>query len=335
MKNLGWIYTFIVGLGLVVILIMIGVSGYNYLIKGNISQGKGDSVGSSKGQSNAYPYFSDIDEKRADKKSKFGEKEMIEELWKNQKYIYSQQDNLLADVRQEANNSIEKITSELNFWVAILAFLGVLVPIAITHKGEGEARNWLDKKESVYEEKIRNALIGIELKGKQLSDLSVRSLSDLSRWSKETEDKLERSRKEQERLIQELRTQRDVETLASIRNNRYIETDEELRKAYTDTARHLLGRFLKNLKPQIDHYAETDDGIEKHDLTRMSMLFFDVLNNLKLNHTDPSRPRSLMLAEESVKQLIKELLKDMPDPHALLDQYKEIKISVTRVINQL
>lgn len=336
MKSPGFIYSWIVVIGLVLILVLIGLAGYNALFnKSDVCECKKSSAIGKEEFNAEYPYFADIDKKLEDTAIQIGDTCMIEELWNNQKYIYSQQDNLLADVRQETNNLIDKVTSELNFWVAVLAFLGVLVPIAITHKGEREARIWLEKKETIYEEKIRNSIIGIELKSKQLSELSSRSLSDLTRWRSDTEEKIAKTNKEQKRLIQELRIQRDVDTLASIRNNRFIESDYELRKAYSETAILLIERFMSYFKINIENYSKTLDRKEKQDLTRMSMLFFDVLNNLKLNYTDPTRPRTLMMAEESVKNLIKELLVEMPDTETLQNQYAEIKKSVTRVLNKL
>lgn len=289
-----------------------------------------------------YPYFDDIDEQLKQKTLNLGDSQMIEELWKNQKYLYSQRDNLLADVRQETNNSIEKITSELNFWVAILAFLGVLVPIAITHRGEREARNWLEKqasllekKESIYDEKIRTAIAGSSLKIKEWSEQRAKILSDLSCRFDDTTNKLDCRDREQKKLIEELKLQRDVEMMTSIRNNRFIETESELRQAYNETARDLIKRFLLYLDNQIQNYIEDPEHSDKHDLTTMSILFFDVINNLKLSHTDPSRPRILYQAEDSIKELIKILLDVLPSKEAVQQIIGKVKINVGTVLNKL
>ena len=332
------IFTWESRVGLVLILILIIVSGSGPVVS-MISSWCKDSASTCRCDSTKlsihYPYFTDIDEKLEKKKFRYGDSVMIENLWKNQKYIFSQQDNLLADVRQETNNSIEKITSELNFWVAILAFLGVLVPIAITHKGENEARNWLEKKESVYDEKIRNAVVGMQLKIKEQSEQNSRIFEELKEWKANSDKEFKARGEEQEQLIQELKLQREVETMNCIRNNRFIETDNELKLAYDNIAKQLVGDFLNYLKKNIDKYSTDNDQDVKKVLIRMSMLFFDVLYSLKLNHTDPVRPRALYLAEDSVKSLIKELLIAIPDRDNLKAIFKDVNKNVARVLDKL
>lgn len=290
----------------------------------------------------SYPYFEDIDEQLKNNTFQRGDSGMIEELWKNQKYLYSQNDNLLADVRQETNNAIEKLTAELNFWIAILAFLGVLVPIAITHKGEREARNWLEKqeslmekKESIYEDKIRTAIIGNSLKIKEWSDQKSKMMTDLSEWKEETEEKLNSKEKEQEKLINALKIQRDVEMLTSIRNNRFIENDNDLKKAYNETARNLIESFLIYLNNQLQDYLKEKTKSNKQDLIRMSILLFDVINNVKLSHTDPSRPRILYQAEDAIKSFIKILLEGIPPASTLEKDFSEIMKYIGLVLNRL
>lgn len=282
------------------------------------------------------PYFRDLDDQlQKNKNQQKANSLIIEELWKNQKYLYSERENILADVRQETNNSIEKITSELNFWVAILAFLGVLVPIAITHKGEKEARIWLEKKESIYDEKIRNSMVSINLKMKEWSDQKTKMLEDLSSWQNKTNKDFQKQEKEQKSLIEELKLQRDVEMMTSIRNNRFIETDNELRKAYAENARLLIGKFLIYLDNQTKDYNKTPASDQKYKLMLMSTLFFDVINNLKMSHTEPSRPRILYQAEDAIKKYIKELLEVSPDSSILEQRYSEISKYIKALLNRM
>lgn len=51
-------------------------------------------------------------------------------LLTNQKNLYERQGDLVADIRQETNNNLDKMSAWLAFWITVLGFIGVACPIA-------------------------------------------------------------------------------------------------------------------------------------------------------------------------------------------------------------
>lgn len=89
----------------------------------------------------------DINHKRASKTPNRldGEKYIftrndIENLKKAQKTLIARQDRMVDDLRQETNNTINKVNGWLSFWMGIMAILGVFVPIALQFKLYRETR---------------------------------------------------------------------------------------------------------------------------------------------------------------------------------------------------
>lgn len=54
--------------------------------------------------------------------------EMMKKVLANQKYIIDQQEDIILDIRQEANNIIDKQAMWLSFWIGVIAIFGVLTP---------------------------------------------------------------------------------------------------------------------------------------------------------------------------------------------------------------
>lgn len=66
----------------------------------------------------------------------------------NQKQIVGRQDDLIADLRQESNNNIEKTTAWATFWITVMAFVGTLIPALLsvwTHHRDEIAMDKLEK----------------------------------------------------------------------------------------------------------------------------------------------------------------------------------------------
>lgn len=65
--------------------------------------------------------------------------------------LESQQENALADIRQESNNIINKFNGWLGFWIAILAIFGGVIPLVIQYvlkqKAEKEYRQMFEEME--------------------------------------------------------------------------------------------------------------------------------------------------------------------------------------------
>ncbi len=67
----------------------------------------------------------------------------------------------------------------------------------------------------------------------------------------------------------------------------------------------------------------------------MCMLCYDMLRNITLDHTGPTRPRYLYKAEDSIKQLIHELMKDIPDSEKVAEIFKHAKIEINNALGRL
>lgn len=65
----------------------------------------------------------------------------ISKIQKTQKILLMRQDQLTDDIRQETNNIINKMNGWLGFWMAVMAILGVFVPIALQIKLYRENRD--------------------------------------------------------------------------------------------------------------------------------------------------------------------------------------------------
>lgn len=249
-----------------------------------------------------FPYFTDMDNAVADTVDPVSDRELIGELWRNQRHIHNTQADLLADVRQETNNSLEKITSELNFWIAILAFLGVFVPIALTYKGEKDFKSRFEESNRNNKERLNTYIESVNHRISELTDGYSKKSGDFDRRKKEYED-----------LNSQLDLLIDSSTLSSIRNNRYLEDEAQIDAAYRHLAFNSIRKFIVNFDKAIEDGNVLKEKEKKWTLVRLSMLYYDMLRNLTLSHTGSTRPRYLDAAENAAKLLIQELVKDSPD----------------------
>lgn len=67
----------------------------------------------------------------------------------NQSNLIKRQDELINDIRQETNNNLDKMSTWLSFWIAIMALLGTLLPIALSfidHYRDEKLRDELSKR---------------------------------------------------------------------------------------------------------------------------------------------------------------------------------------------
>ncbi len=340
-----------------------------------------------------YPYFTDLDSMVNKEVSPYVDSrpdyKLLKELWNNQQCLNSQRDNILADVRQETNNSIEKISTELNFWVAIIAILGVLVPIAITYRGERDANERLSRKENLDNEKLKNFKDNLDqqISGwkQNISDIDIKinhRLTELNEWKRESDLQLGKSKtdldswkeckskeleirskdyiekignslqsiekewdsiksetdanKETSDLIkQELNLQMSTSSLASIRNNRFLETESEIKTAYNRMAHHTIKSYFKLFDVLLEKDKEFKDEENKWNMIRMSMQFYEILHNLTLSHIDPVRPRYLYDGQEAVKHLIKDLMENFPQYETIQTQFNTVKQRTEVILHKI
>lgn len=268
-----------------------------------------------------YPYFTDVDKKLSDTVNPVSDRELLRELWHNQRHIHNMQADLLADVRQETNNSLEKITSELNFWIAVLALIGVFVPIAITYKGERDYKIRLEENIKNSKDRIASYIGRLNLRISKWNERLVRNEEEYKKLS----EKLTESQKAYHELHRQLDLEIDVCTLSSVHNNRFLENDRQTETAYRQLSDRTIRKFLRIFEETISDGNKIKDDDSKWSLTQMCMLYYDMLRNLTLDHSGPTRPRYLYAAEENIKRLIQELMKEIPDIGTVRNIFKDVK----------
>lgn len=264
-----------------------------------------------------YPNFQDIDELK--KKKSYSDKEMIEIMWENQKVLNSRYDNILADIRQESNNTIEKVTAELNFWVAVLAFLGVLVPIAITFKGDKDLKDRFESKMNVHESRLN---IFLKSAGHEIQGWKDKYFEILSRGE------------EIDVMKEELELEMNSICLTSIRNNRLLESQSDLLRAQRILSHETIRKFLTFFEKEIfnnDNYRSPD---KKWKLIKYSMQFYDMLRTLSIDFHGSTRPRYIIQAEDAAKKMIIVLMDEFPDEGTIKNQFAELLKRTKRILNE-
>lgn len=144
-------------------------------------------------------------------------------LRNNQMVLIQRQADLINDIRQETNNIIDKFNAWLAFWLAVMALLGVVVPIALQYRLGINQKEELEREEN----RLRDCTVKIEREGDSnkifvqsaVKDIKeeIRNIQSLrEQWKKQWENKLEKNT-----II--LRLQTDVSTLMIWWKNRLQE----------------------------------------------------------------------------------------------------------------
>ena len=265
-----------------------------------------------------YPDFEDVDELRKHKWYK--DKELLEIIWKNQKTLNSRYDNILADIRQESNNTIEKVSAELNFWVAILAFLGVLVPIAITYKGDRALKDMFEAKAKDQDLRLR---LFLESAGNRVSS-----------WQEKYQEIL-RNEKKINKMKEELNLEMNSICLTSIRNNRLLESQTDLQIAHRYLVYETIKRFLRFFEEAINdssNYSSTDS---KWNLVKYSMQYYDMLRTLSIDDPKSKRTRHFSNGEDAAKEMILILMSDFPDETKIKEQFVKVKDTTKLILKRI
>lgn len=278
-----------------------------------------------------YPYFTDIERNLSDTVNAVSDRVLITELWHNQRHIHNMQADLLADVRQETNNSLEKITSELNFWIAILALIGVFVPIAITYKGERDFKDRMNQAIQNINERIN---LRIRVVGQQCSEWEERVNKCDTKYNELSKELTDRAEKYIE-IQQQIDLETDVCTMSSVRNNRFLENDRQTEEAYRQLSERAIKKFIRIFDESIRNDKKLKDEDSKWHLTKMCMLCYDMLRNITLDHSGPTRPRYLYSAEESIKQLINELMKEIPDYEKVCKIFRNVDATYGNALERM
>lgn len=265
-----------------------------------------------------YPEFEDIDEMRKEKW--YTDKEMIDIIWKNQKVLNSRYDNMLADLRQESNNAIEKVSAELNFWVAVLAFLGVLVPIAVTFKGENDLK---ERFESKFEDLNLRLSTFLKSAGYQVNS-----------WHDKFQEILSSSKKI-DKMKKELDLEMNSICLTSIRNNRLLESQSDLLMAQRFLAHETIKKFLKFFEEEIYNEANYQSSDKKWNLVKYSMQYYDMLRTLSVDYQGRVKQREFNNGEKAAKNMVLTLMEDFPDEESIKTQFAEVKKTTKTILKNI
>lgn len=276
-----------------------------------------------------YPYFTDIENRMKD--TTIDERTLIQELWNNQKNLDSMRTDLMSDIRQETNNNIDKVTSELNFWVAILAMIGVFVPIALTYKGERDFKDKFEKTEKFTKQRIDTYLSSTNYRLKEKEESIDKKIGEFNQW----EETFKELKEKYDGLDEDLNLEMSLSSIASIRNNRILESNNDLKSAYLRLAIQPMKRFLRIFEKTLENKEALTSEETKWNLIKMSFQMYDILRNLTYDHSGPTRPRYLYQGEESVKKMIKELMNELPSMETVKSLLEDVKNNVRIIIERI
>lgn len=226
------------------------------------------------------------------------EDEIREILWENEKYLYSQQESKLADLRQETNNTIEKNNSWLAFWIATLAFLGVLVPIGLNHRFEGKRDEDLNRfKESIQRD--------VDLKKDQINyQITASRDGEIER-----NNQFKKFKAEEQELQQNLQLQLSLNSLISIKYNRLIPESPETKITYYNLVKQALNIFetyiQQKFSPQETPFTEEERWFWIH----ICVQIFEIATAIQLEASGTIRTREINKIEDEIKVLIRTLIR--------------------------
>lgn len=270
-----------------------------------------------------YPQFEKLN-KYLNGEVNLTDREVLKLIIANQKAINKDRDNILADARQNTNDSIEKMTAELNFWVAIIAILGVLIPIAMTFKSGQENRDVIKD----YITQSRN-------NDKQYKE----SLGFMvSQWR----DSVYENRKEYDRLKKdildlerELKIEMNLNSIASVRNTRLLEVNSELRRVYHNFVSDSVQEYIRQFDDVLHDRMKIRDRELRWTLVKMTLQIYDVIRNLSLNQSGHTRPRYLDRAEDAVRQLLDVLIGSIIDVQQIEGRFHEVKTHLRQILERI
>ena len=230
----------------------------------------------------------------------------------------------MADARQNTNDSIEKMTAELNFWVAIIAVLGVLVPIALTFKTGQENKD-------VIQHYITQSKEG----NKQYTEsLNFR----VTQWSQEVssnQQEYEKLKKDIGELERELKIEMNLNSIASVRNTRLLEVNSDLRRVYHNFVSDSVQEYIQ----LFDDILRDRDIIRNRELrwklVKMTLQLYDVIRNLSLNQSGHTRPRYLDRAEDAVRQLLGVLIGSVMDIGVIRERFCEVRGHLRQILERV
>lgn len=271
----------------------------------------------------SYPQFEKLNE-YIKNSGTLSDNEVLELIIRNQEAISEDRDNILADARQNTNDSIEKMTAELNFWVAIIAILGVLIPIALTFKSGQENKGLIES----YITQSRD-------NDKQYREsLNFR----VSQWDESVNDnrvEYNRLKKDIEDLERQLKIEMNLNSIASVRHTRLLEVNSDLRRVYHNFVADSVQEYIQQFEDVLQDRHKIRDRELRWKLVKITLQLYDVIRNLSLNQSGHTRPRYLDKAEEAVRQLLDVLIGSIIDARLVSERFREVRCHLRQILERI
>lgn len=202
----------------------------------------------------------------------------------------------IDDARQETNNIINKVNGWISFWIAMLAFVGGLIPalIAVKNAEEGE------KKLGQYKEDLQL------LFDKQVKLIKDECFKDVSAWKVEE--------KELRQLQRKLTLENEKNKIISVVNTLITSVTPSIIKCHPnrkEVVRIFLGELRKNYSSFIDslrNNLSTDSIIDYTDEAIMVLIHVEVgLIKARTVYTDCSINREFETLLPQIKNTIERI----------------------------
>lgn len=224
------------------------------------------------------------------------EKEFREMIWNNQRALYAQQESHLADIRQETNNVIEKSNAWMSFWIAVLAFLGVLVPIALNHRAEKKRDEDLVEFKDLLEKKYNALALQTRNQIKESTDQESKR-----------EEEFKTLKEKEKSLQRQLEMQMCLSTLSSVRDNRLVPEDYDSKITFYNLTNRALESFdeLVKIKFKDDEYVFNDE--EKRFWVSVCVELYEIAMTIQLEGSGEVRTREVHKVSEEIKHTIRML----------------------------
>lgn len=195
----------------------------------------------------------------------------VSEIRESQKVLIRRQDQLTDDIRQETNNIINKMNSWLGFWMSAMAFLGVLVPIALQFKLYKENRD--NEKEILdkYQKEIEN------------SKTSLRNVQDkidaeLPKMYENINIRFDSSQENYHKDIDDIKFTAIIRCFHNIMDSPEIRTN----KLRDPLLKRNWEEIVTNLKVFIEYYTSSSSIVDNYSMSVKLVQVMSVLTSLKI-----------------------------------------------------
>lgn len=259
----------------------------------------------------------------------------IAKIKETQKLLLMRQDQLTDDIRQETNNIVNKMNGWLGFWMAVMAILGVFVPIALQIKlylenRDSDARlrqecheelEHLREESASYESKCENVLRTEQAKiTGELLKMEVHADKQFEQLQNELQNKYQKDKEELQR-IKFAAIIRSFHNIADSPEIRTIEVRNELLKKNWTEIVDLVNKFIA-------HYiTQTPGNGESYVMSVVLVQIVSVISTLRI--LNPHRNRHLeSLTSESYK-IIENLNSLSPDRNNIIKTLKNYQESLS------